>query len=89
MQCKRAHLAGYNSLLATLRMETGQEFGDVLKNLEDAKETCLSTANPDALCHEKMQSTLDSTQALYEKRLDDYKNKSGTIPNRLSPTLRM
>jgi hypothetical protein len=64
MQCKRAHLASYNSLLATLRMETGEEFGDALKNLEDAKETCLSVTNPDALCHGKMQKTLDSTQAL-------------------------
>ena len=89
MQCKRAHLAGFNSLLATLRMEAGQEFGDALKNLEDSKETCLSMANPDALCHEKMRKTLDSTQALYEKMLDDYKNKYATIPNKLSPTLRM
>ena len=89
IQCKRAHLAGYNSLLATLRMETGQEFEEALRNLEDAKETCLSMANPGALCHEKMQANLDITQALYEKRLDDYKNKYTAIPNRLTPTLRM
>ena len=67
-------------------METGQEFGDALKNLEDAKETCLSMADPDALCHEKMQKTLDSTQTLYDKMLDDYKNKYAMIPSRLSPT---
>jgi hypothetical protein len=69
-------------------METGQEFGYTLKNLEDAKETCLSMTNPDALCHGKMQNTLDSTQALYEKILDDYKNKYAMIPNRRIPILR-
>ena len=89
MQCKRAHLAGFNSLLATLRMETGQEFGDALRSLEEAKESCLSMIKPDALCHGKMQGTLDSTQVLYEKRLDDYKNKYAVISNRLSLTLRM
>ena len=88
MQCKRAHLAGYNSLLGTLRMETEQHFEDALKNLEDAKETCLSMANPDALCHGKMQKTLDATQLLYDQRLDEYKNKYAVI-SKLSPTPRM
>lgn len=86
MQCKRAHLAGYNSLLATLRMEASQEFGDALKNLEDAKETCLCADKPDASCHEKMQKSLESTQTLYDKMLDDYKSKYATISTRPNPS---
>ena len=89
MQCKRAHLAGSYSLLGSLRMEAGQEFGDALKNLEDAKETCLSMGNPDSACHEKMQKTLESTQALYDRMLDDYKSKYAVYPSKLSPTPRM
>ena len=78
LNCKRAHLGGYNTLLATLRMEPAPQFGDTLKQLEDCKETCLSTRNPDERCYEKMQHTLQHTQQLYEQILDEYKSKYAT-----------
>ncbi len=37
LECKRAQLAGYNTLLASLTMETTPQFGDTLKLLEDTK----------------------------------------------------
>jgi hypothetical protein len=77
--CKRAHLAGFNSLLASLRMEPNPQFGDTFKLLEDAKETCLSTGIPDDRCHQKMQDTLQHTQQLYDQMLDEYKSKYATI----------
>jgi hypothetical protein len=70
-------------------MEAAPQFGDALKQLEDCKETCLSTRNPDEQCYEKMQHTLQRTQQLYEQMLDEYKRKYATIPNRPSPTPRM
>jgi len=84
LECKRAQLAGYNTLLASLRMETDPQFGDTLKLLEDAKETCLSTRNPNEACHEKMQNTLQHTQQLYDKMLDDYKKRYATISTKPS-----
>lgn len=89
LNCKRAHLGGYNSLLATLRMEVDPQFGDMLKQLEDCKETCLSTRIPDERCYEKMQHALHCTQQFYEQILDKYKSKYATIPNRSSSTPRM
>ena len=74
-ECKRAQLGGYNSLLASLKMGIAPHFGDTLRLLEDAKETCLSTIHPDENCHEKMQNTLQHTQQHYDRLLDDYKNR--------------
>jgi hypothetical protein len=84
LECKRAQLGGYNSLLAGLTMETDPQFGDALKLLEDAKETCLSTIHPDERCHEKMQNTLHHTQQFYDKILDEYKNRYATISSNSS-----
>ena len=84
MECKRAQLAGYNTLLASLKMEMAPNFGDTLKLLEDAKETCLSTTNPNEACHEKMQTTLQSTQQLYDAMLDDYKNRYAAMSSKPS-----
>ena len=89
LECKRAHLAGYNTLLATLRMESNPRFGDIFKRLEDAKETCLSTRNPGEQCFAKMQNTLQDTQQLYDEMLDDYKSKYSRIPNRPTATAPM
>ena len=86
MECKRAHLAGFNTLLASLRMETNPRFGDIFKRLEDAKETCLSTRNPDEQCFGKMQNTLQETQQVYDQMLDEYKAKFSRIPSRPSAT---
>ena len=66
-------------------METSPNFGDTLKLLEDAKETCLATTNPNDACHEKMQNTLQHTQQLYDMMLDDYKNRYATLTNKPSP----
>jgi hypothetical protein len=90
LECKRAHLGGFNSLLAMMRMEAKPEFGDALKHLEDAKETCLASANPDMQCHEKMQNALQNTQLLYDQLIDDYKLKySIMITNKPSTSASM
>jgi len=66
-----------------MKMDPRPEFGDSMKILEDAKETCLSSANPDTQCHEKMQNALHRTQLLYDQMIDEYKLKySMMTPNR-------
>jgi hypothetical protein len=86
LECKRAHLAAYNSLLAIIKLEKDAPFEDALKRLEDAKETCLSTGKPDELCHGKSQQALKHTLQIYDKILDDYKKH---LPSRSSPTPRV
>jgi hypothetical protein len=86
LECKRAHLAAYNSLLVILKLERDTPFEDALKRLEDAKETCLSTAKPDEHCHGKSQQALKHTLQFYDKILDDYKKH---LPGRSSPTPRV
>ena len=73
LECKRAHLAAYNSLLAVLRLEKGKEFEDALKTLEEAKAKCLATLKPDNQCHAKSQEALGQTLAIYDKILEGYK----------------
>ena len=87
--CKRAHLAGYNSLLASLKMEPNPQSGDTMKRLEDAKETCLSTRSPNEQCYEKMQGVLQDTLQIYDRLLDDYKNRYAAMQNRASPPARI
>lgn len=89
LPCKRALLAPYNALLATLKMEPNPEFGDAMKRLEEAKETCLSAKSPNEHCYGKMQTTLQSTLELYDKTLEDYKSKYAAIQNRITPMARM
>ncbi len=84
LECKRAHLAAYNSLLAILRLEKGKEFEDALKQLEEAKAKCLSTPKPDNQCHGKSQEALGQTLAIYDKILENYKR---IIPMRAAPKL--
>lgn len=84
LECKRAHLAAYNSLLAILRLEKGKEFEDALKSLEEAKAKCLATAKPDNQCHTKSQEALSQTLAIYDKILENYKR---IIPMRSAPKL--
>ena len=82
LECKRAHLAAYNSLLAVLKLESGTEFETALKRIEEAKEKCVSTPKPDEHCHEKSQGALTYTKELYDKILQEYKKK---LPNRPAP----
>jgi hypothetical protein len=84
LECKRAHLAAYNSLLAVLKLEKGAEFEEALKRLEEAKSKCLSTAKPDSQCHSKSQEALGYTVAIYDRILDDYRKK---LPSRSPPRL--
>jgi hypothetical protein len=84
LQCKRAHLAAYNSLLAILRLEKGKEFEDAWKTLEEAKTKCLATVKPDNQCHTKSQEALGQTLAIYDKILENYKR---IIPMRSAPRL--
>ena len=82
LECKRAHLAAYNSLLAVLKLERGAEFETALKRIEEAKEKCISTVKPDEHCHAKSQEALSYTKGLYDKILDEYRKK---LPNRPPP----
>ena len=84
LECKRAHLAAYNSLLSVLKLEKGTEFEDALKHLEEAKTKCLSTLKPDKQCHAKSQEALGQTLAIYDKILENYKR---IIPTRSAPKL--
>jgi hypothetical protein len=86
LECKRAHLAAYNSLLAVLKLEQRPTFEEGLRKLEEAKQTCLSTARPDDNCHSKSQEALKQVTAVYDKVLEDYKKR---LPNRPSSTPRM
>ena len=79
LECKRAHLAAYNSLLAVLKLEKGTEFEMALKRIEEAKEKCLSSVKPDEHCHGKSQEALKYTVAIYDKILDDYRKR---LPSR-------
>ena len=85
LECKRAHLAGYNSLLATLKMEPNPQFSGTYKQLEDAKEVCLANKNPNEHCYEKMQTTLQHTAQLYDQMLDSFKLKYSQVPARPMP----
>jgi hypothetical protein len=84
LECKRAHLAAYNSLLAVLKLEKGAEFEEALKRLEEAKDKCLSTAKPDSHCHGQSQQALKQTLAIYDRILDDYRKR---LPSRPAPRL--
>ena len=75
MECKRAHLAAYNSLLAVLKLEKGPDFDTALRRVQEAKEKCLSTATPDEHCHQQSQDALTYTLGLYDKVLDDYRKR--------------
>jgi len=87
--CKRAMSMPYNSLLASLRMDANPAFGDLMKRLGDAKESCLSTKAPNERCHEKMQSTLGGALQLFDRMLEDYKNRYTAIQNRITPIAHM
>jgi len=84
LECKRAHLAAYNSLLAVLKLEKGSEFEDALKSLEEAKSKCLASPKPDSQCHTKSQEALKQTLAIYDRILDDYRKR---LPTRTAPRL--
>ena len=84
LECKRAHLAAYNSLLAVLKLERGSEFENALKSLEEAKSKCLANAKPDSQCHAKSQEALKQTLAIYDRILDDYRKR---LPTRTAPRL--
>ena len=86
LECKRAHLAAYNSILAVLRLEKGAAFEDALKRLEAAKEKCLSTPKPDEHCHMRSQEALKSTVEIYENVLEDYKKR---LPNKATSPQRI
>lgn len=86
LECKRAHLAAYNSLLAVVKLEKGSVFEGRLGMLEDAKQACLSTVKPDEHCHMKSQEALKQTVAVYDKIMDDYRKR---LPSREPSTPRL
>ncbi len=86
LECKRAHLAAYNSLLGVVKLEKGADFEERFGMLEDAKQVCLSTKIPDEHCHVKSQEALKRTITVYNKIMEDYKKR---LPSRQSSTPRM
>jgi len=80
--------APFNSLLATLKMEPNPQFAEATKRLEDAKEACLSANTPGEQCHEKMQTTLQSTLQMFDQILEGYKNQYAAIQKRITPMAR-
>ena len=83
LECKRAHLSACNSLLAVLKLEKGANFEAALQNIEETREICISTAQPDENCHGKSQESLHHALNIYDKILVDYKKR---LPNRSTPT---
>jgi hypothetical protein len=86
LECKRAHLAADNSVLAVLRLEKGATFEEALKRVHEAKAKCLSKATPDEDCHRQSQESLKNVLDIYSRIMDDYKKR---LPDRTSPTPRM
>ena len=83
LECKRAHLSACNSLLAILKLEKGANFEAALQMVEEAREKCINTSQPDEYCHAKSQESLSTTLNIYDKILADYKKR---LPNRSTPT---
>jgi len=83
LECKRAHLTACNALVAVLKLEKGADFDEALRMVEDAREKCISTPQPDEHCHGKSQESLHHTLMIYDKILADYKKR---LPNRSTPT---
>lgn len=75
LECKRSHLAAYNSLLAVLKLENGASFEAALKRLEAAKEKCLATPKPDEQCHALSQEALKGTIEIYDQVIGDYRKR--------------
>ena len=84
LECKRAHLAACNSLLAILKLEKGDDFEAAMRQIDEAREKCVSTPPPNAQCYGKSQQALKQNLELYGKILDDYRKR---LPNRSTPTL--
>lgn len=79
-----AHLNAYNSLLAVVKLEKAPEFEEAVKKLEHAKGACLGAETPNQNCHSTSQKALEETYKLYDRILDDFKQR---LPSRMpSPT---
>lgn len=81
--CKRAHLYARNALIAVLKLEKGTNFEVSLQMVEEPREKCISTPQPDEYRHAKSQDCLYPTLNVYDRILADYKKR---LPNRSSPT---
>ena len=82
LECKRAHLSACNSLQAVLNLEKGADFEETLREIEEAREICIGTKQPDDVCHKKSQESLHHALSIYDKVLADYKKR---LPNRSTP----
>lgn len=82
LECKRAHLSACNSLLAVLKLEKEADFEQAMRQVEEAREKCVTTSQPDQHCHEKSQQALKHVLDMYDKILSDYKSR---LPNRSKP----
>jgi hypothetical protein len=64
-------------------LEKGGNFEAALQMVEEAREKCISTPQPDGECHAKSQEALYHTLKIYDRILADYKK---LLPNRSTPT---
>ncbi len=84
IRCKLAHLNAYNSVMATLQLEKSKEFEDAYKEMEEAKQACLTAEKPTEVCHGKSQETLKKTLKLYDHVIEEYKKR---LPSRQPKTI--
>ena len=82
LECKRSNLSACNSLLAILKLEKGADFEHAMHQIEEARERCIGTSQPDDQCHGTCQKALKISLELYGKILDDYRKR---LPNRSTP----
>jgi len=83
LESKRAHLSACNALVAVLKLEKSANFDLSLQMVEDAREKCITTPQPDEHCHATSQEALRKTLDIYDRVLEDYKKR---LPNRSNPT---
>lgn len=83
LEFKRAHLSACNALAAVLKLEKGSNFEAALGMVEEAREKCVSTPQPDEYCHAKSQESSNHTLDIYDRILADYRKR---LPNRSTPT---
>jgi hypothetical protein len=83
LESKRAYLSACNELVAALKLEKDTNFEVSLQMLEEARENCINTPQPDEYCHAKSQESLYHALNVYDRILADYKKQ---LPNRSNPT---
>jgi len=67
----------------TLRHYLLKQLVEAMRKIEESRENCIGTKQPDEHCHRKSQDSLHHALSIYEKIIADYKKR---LPNRSTPT---